>query len=325
MHGTMNTTDSGERKPWASRLVLGVKIVIAALVVWGIWSTVTDARAEFARQHFSLGRIRFGWLAVACVFYGVGMLPMWWFWHRTLWALGQRPRAARSIRAYFVGNLGKYVPGKAMVVVIRTALVRGDSVDTTIAAIGVFVETLTMMAVGACVAGAIIAVRFSDQKVLHVLAWGLMIATGVPTLPPIFRRLVGWLKVSRANPDVSTALDGLTYRLMLRGWVASTMGWFLFGLSLWATLQAIPLGGPVGSPWQLAPRLTASVTLAVVAGFMSLLPGGLGVRELVLNALMVPQFGEVKALVSAVLLRVAWLVTELVISAILYVGVRRRP
>ncbi len=57
---------------------------------------------------------------------------------------------------------------------------------------------------------------------------------------------------------------------------------------------------------------------------MSLLPGGLGVRELVLNALMVPEFGEVKALISAVLLRLAWLVTELVVSIILYVGVRSR-
>ena len=286
--------------------------------------TVADARVQLASQHFSLGQIRPGWLLAACGFYGAGMVPMWWYWHQILWALGQRPVAAHSIMAYFVGQLGKYVPGKATVVVLRTAFVRGDSVDTTVAAVSVFVETLTMMAVGAFVAGAIIAVQFSEHLWLQVVAWLSMIATGVPTLPPIFRRLVAWLRVARVNPGVTVALKGLTYRLMLRGWLASTAGWFLFGMSLWATLRAVPLGPPVGAFGPLVWRLTASVTLAVVAGFVSLVPGGLGVRELVLNELMVPEFGEVKALLCTVLLRIGWLVTELAVSAILYLGFRPR-
>ena len=320
----MSTADSSEGKPWKKWLVLTLKFIIAALVVWGLGRAIHDARAEFSRQDFRISQIRPWWVLAACGFYGAGMLPMWWFWHRVLWALGQRPRLADSIRAFFIGHLGKYVPGKAMVVVLRTAFIRGSNVDTTIAALSVFVETLTMMAVGAFVAGAIIAVHFSDQMALHALAWLLMVATGVPTLPPIFRRLVAWLKVSKANPDVSAALEGLTYRLMLSGWLANTIGWFLFGLSFWATLQAVPLGPPVAQFWELAPRLTASVSLALVAGFVSLLPGGVGVRELVLNTLMVPVFGHAKALISAVLLRVVWLVTELLVSTILYVSDRAR-
>ena len=67
---------------------------------------------------------------------------------------------------------------------------RGSAVDTTIAAVSVFVETSTMMAVGAFLAGAILALRFADQKLLQTLAWSLTILTGVPTLPPVFRRLV---------------------------------------------------------------------------------------------------------------------------------------
>lgn len=67
--------------------------------------------------------------------------------------------------------------------------------------------------------------------------------------------------------------------MMLSGWIACTIGWFLYGLSLWAVLRAVPLGPPVGPLWELAPRLTASATLAVVAGFVSLLPGGMGVAN----------------------------------------------
>ena len=70
--------------------------------------------------------------------------------------------------------------------------------------------------------------------------------------------------------------------------------------------------------------MTASVCLAVVAGFLSLIPGGLGVRELVLDELMAEPFGRTVALVSAVLLRLVWLMTELAISGILYVWMKIR-
>jgi hypothetical protein len=303
-------------------LVVVVKGAVAALVVWGIWWLIAQARDDFASQQFSLQDIRPWWLVAAAVFYVAGLSPMWWFWYRTLWALGQKPDVLASLQAYFFGHLGKYVPGKAMVVVLRTAIVRGGTVDTTIAAVSVFVETLTVMAVGAFLAGAILAVRFSDQTHFQALAWFLMIATGVPTVPPVFRRLVRWLKVPRANPNVITALEGLTYRLIIEGWAACTVGWFLMGLSLWATLKAVPLGTPLAAPWELLPRLTASLSLAIVAGFLSFLPGGLGVRDLVLDRFMVPEFGEVKACIAVVLLRLVWLVTELAVSAILYFGSR---
>ena len=305
-------------------LIRGFKAVVFSLVVWGIRRAVLNAWEEFAAQEFALNQIRLSWLVAASFFYATGMLPMWWFWHRILWAFGQQPTVLGSLRAFFIGHLGKYVPGKAMVVVLRTSFVRGSAVDTTIAAVSVFVETLTMMAVGAFLAGAILAVRFTDQRLLQTLAWSLMVFTGLPTLPPVFRRLVIWLKVPTANPQVTDALQGLNSRLILSGWAACTIGWFLFGFSLWATLQAVPIGAAMASPWELAPRLTASVSLAMVAGFVSLMPGGILVRDVVLDILMVPEFGEAKALVTVVLLRLVWLVTELAISGILYVGGRAR-
>ncbi len=67
------------------------------------------------------------------------------------------------------------------------------------------------------------------------------------------------------------------------------------------------------------PLLLASVTLAVVLGFASLIPGGLGVREWVLNELLSPQLGYVAAFAGTIIVRLVWLVTEVVISIILYV------
>ena len=54
-----------------------------------------------------------------------------------------------------------------------------------------------------------------------------------------------------------------------------------------------------------------------------MVPGGAVVREAVLAELMVPRLGEATALLSAVLLRLVWLLSELVISGILYLWMAR--
>ena len=50
---------------------------------------------------------------------------------------------------------------------------------------------------------------------------------------------------------------------------------------------------------------------------MSFVPAGTVVREAVLTALTAPHFGDTIAVVSAVLLRLAWLVAELVVAGLL--------
>jgi hypothetical protein len=223
------------------------------------------------------------------------------------------------MRAHWIGHLGKYIPGKAMVVILRTGLVYSDRVNRTVAATSVFVETLTMMAVGAFVAAVCLLLTTRDAA-LTWLAVGMMVGSGAPTLPPIFRRIVKLLQVHRANPQIDEAIAGVDYRLMAFGWLIISAGWVLMGISLWATLQAIP---GAGVPLRELPLLIATVGLAMVAGFISLIPGGLGVRDWILMTLLAPQCGAKVALVSAVLLRIVWLLSEVAVSAILYVDVLR--
>ncbi|MCH2398715.1 MAG: hypothetical protein MK364_06385, partial [Pirellulales bacterium] len=75
-------------------------------------------------------------------------------------------------------------------------------------------------------------------------------------------------------------------------------------------------------PAQALILLTATVGLALVAGFLSLLPGGIGVRELVVTTLLVPVYGELSAILSAVLMRITWLLAELIASVFLYASTR---
>ena len=307
-----------EKKRSGPSIKTVIRVLILGVVAWGIYRTVAQARDAFAEQDFAINQVQPLWLVVAGVFYLLGMVPSWLFWHQTLVALGQQPRYIQSLKAFYIGHLGKYVPGKAMVVVLRTGLVKSETVDTTVAATSVFVETLSMMAVGATVAAGILAIH-AEHLGLISLSVFLMFTAGVPTLPPIFRRVVRMLQLRRASAGIDTALEGLSWRLMLFGWISIALGWVLFGCSLWATLASMPgVNLNAGQACEQLPLLIACVSLAMVAGFLSLLPGGIGVREFVVMQLLAGPFGAVAAIVSALLLRLVWLFAELAIAAILY-------
>ncbi|MHB8953331.1 MAG: lysylphosphatidylglycerol synthase transmembrane domain-containing protein [Pirellulaceae bacterium] len=322
----MDVREDRQRGRWLGWLKLLFRVLVLALVTWGIWKTVLQSRLEFATHQFSLQQVDSRWLLAAGLLYLAGLAPCGVFWHRTLWAMGQRPTWRESMRAFWIGHLGKYVPGKAMVVILRTGLIYSERVNRTVAATSVFIETLTMMAVGAFVS-AVILLLVSDHVVLTWLAVGLMLLSGVPTYPPLFRRIVRWLQIHRANPQIDQALAGVGGRLMGFGWLIISLGWLALGLSLWATLRSIPNPGWPNPDWVESlrdlPLLSATVGLAMVAGFLSLIPGGLGVRDWILMTLLAPTYGARTAIVSAVLLRFVWLLSELVVSAILYVDVLR--
>ena len=315
------------RKKW---LIRALKLLILVLVVWAVWGTLVDAWGQLHAGeqpwHF-----RPGWAVTAAALYLIGLLPAAIFWYRVLRSLGQDARFGETVRAHLVGHLGKYVPGKAMVVIIRTGLVRGRRVNTAVAAASVFFETLTMMAVGAFLAAAILAVVYRGHALIFWGAVGLMVVAGLPTLPPVFKRLAKMVGVGRSDPAVVEKMERLGFGTLFTGWVLMALGWFLLGLSYWATLRAMDIPGldPIGE----LPRYTASVSLAMVGGFLLLVsPGGIGVREFFLTVLITPYLEslpgvaspDLTALASAALLRLVWLGTELLIAGILYpLGMRR--
>jgi hypothetical protein len=291
--------------------------LILAIVAWFVVQAFGEAEASFSKQRFSLGQLDLHWLGLAGLAYILGLLPCWWFWCRSLKAMGQAPPIADSLQAYYIGHLGKYVPGKALVVVLRTVFIRGPNVDTTIAATTVFVETLTMMAVGAFLAAVILVFTFSHST-LVVLAICMAIGAGLPTFPPIFRRLVKILKVGRESDHPGGGID---FKLIALGWLAMVPCWTLLGVSMLLTLKSMEISRiPGGVFWSDLPYLVATVALAMVAGFLSLLPGGVWARDIIVVQLIAshPRFGADVAIISAVVLRVVWLVSELAVSGILY-------
>jgi uncharacterized membrane protein YbhN (UPF0104 family) len=258
---------------------------------------------------------------------------MSWFWHRALSSLGQPAPWAATLRAYFLGHLGKYVPGKALSVLLRVAAVRKWVPSIRVSIVSAMLETLTMMAVGAFLAAVLSIGVLRLEPKLAAIALAMAVAAGIPTLPPVARWLArlamarfkqvqeGELELPPAIPaDVQASLHGINLRLLAAGWLAGCACWLLLGLSLWATLRGI--GVEQIRPIADLPITVSSVAFAVVAGFLSLLPGGLLVRDALLLQLLTPVCGSANALVTSVLLRLVWLVSEVATCGILYIVAR---
>lgn len=304
-------------------LVWLFKLAILAIVVWGGHRTIAKALADLNEKGWQLRQLHVGWAVLSGALYLTSQLPCGWFWRGVLGGLGQKVETFPALRAYYIGHLGKYVPGKAMVVVLRAGLIRGPRVKPVMAVVAVFYETLTTMACGAMVAAILlVAMRFESWELI-LASIGLAVVVGLPTLPAAFSRLLRLTRVARTEPNLTAEPIHLSSKLLLRGWGAIAVGWCFGGASLWATLRAI--GIDRADLLAMLPLCTAVTALAVVLGFVSMLPAGFGVREVVLLQLLAPRLdtlspasGDTSALVAVIVLRLIWLVAEVFISAILY-------
>ena len=147
-----------------------VAVVVVGLVGWQFARTLR--RPELWQQPL---HPRFEWLALGAILYLLGLGFPARFWLGLLRNYGERPSPVAVIRAYYCGHLGKYVPGKALAVLIRVGLIHADGVRTGVAAMTAAYETLTTMASGALVAVVLLSVYALDEadrwKAVALLAW----------------------------------------------------------------------------------------------------------------------------------------------------------
>ncbi|MCL2347010.1 MAG: lysylphosphatidylglycerol synthase domain-containing protein [Planctomycetaceae bacterium] len=297
-------------------------LMIILVLVWvarEIYKTGTDM-ANYRWEP------RFGWILISATAYLIAYIPAWCYWHIILRRLGQHPTVYASIRAYYIGHLGKYMPGKAMVVTLRAGMVRSDRVKTSVAVASVFLETLTMMAVGAMISAVLLFVFFREQKFLMLVSVSLMLVSGLPVVPFFFKLVVKIAGAIKNDAAMNDALNRFDAKTLLCGWGLMCVTWFFLGVSLWATIKGVGISSE--DFWQHIPRFVAATALSTVAGFLSMIPGGMGVREMVLSELMNRYFQivvlptgltpKVAGLVVAGVSRLVMIFSELAVSALLF-------
>lgn len=265
------------------------------------------------------------WLVLSGVCYALGTLCAGMFWRTSLVRLAQPAPPGKTLYAYCLGHLGKYFPGKAMVIILRVGVLAPLGVLKVATTLTVFLETLTMMAVGSAWAAICLLWLRLDVR-WTLLAIGLMGMTFLPTLPPLLREVLRRTQRGIEPHLMDAWLARIDWRLLGQGWAAMTFTWLANGCSLACVLIASPAAEFTGvDALTIAASALGACAMAVVLGFVSFLPGGAGVREVVLSTMLAPIVGPVAALAAAVWIRVVWLVTEVVLAAVLGLMFNHNP
>jgi glycosyltransferase 2 family protein len=308
-----------ERKKWTRWLIIAAKIIAVALLCGFIYRAFISGNETLNAHSWHADP---EWLVLSGALYLLGLLPSAVFWQRVCVRAGQDVGLGEGISAFYISQLGKYVPGKWMVILLRRGMVRGQKVENTVVAASVFFETFTTMAVGAAMSVVVLVIWHSQGLLLIAASVGATLLMGLPTVPVYFRWLLRMLGVGKLNPTVGAKFSHIGWRTMALGWATIAIGWVLQGMALWATLRA--MGAVHEGPFYELSLHTAAVALGVVAGFISQIPGGLVMREWISSELLEPQYGPSVALISTIIFRLVLLVSELAISIILYAAGWRR-
>jgi uncharacterized membrane protein YbhN (UPF0104 family) len=279
-------------------------------------SVIGQDRAELERAKEQLQRslprvanLHWGKIGLAALFYGIGLVPASFVLRRALAGLDEHPRLGTTIAAQLLGHAGKYVPGKAMVIVLRIGALSVDGVKPMATTIAVFVETFMMMAVGAAVAGFVV-LWLPVPAWIMALALMFALLASVPTSPPILKRVATRI----AKVDVAELDSPIGSELVIRGWCWSLLAWLMLGASFALLISALPAADPMPPTIQLYAIATAAISLAMVVGFASLLPGGAGVRELVLITVLGVSLGTAHGLLAAIAHRIMSIIVECVLA-----------
>jgi uncharacterized membrane protein YbhN (UPF0104 family) len=296
-----------------------VKSALAVAIVAGVCVQFAKilGNPELADHPYSL---RFKYLLPAALLY-LGAHTCWAaFWVRLLRSQGVPVSAFVGLRAYFVSQFGKYVPGKVWVIGIRVAMLGSPGTKLAVGVTATY-ETLASMAAGALLGvlllpylGVLPSV-VSGNLVLLVAVAALPIALGV------LNRLAVRVAARGRGPD-APPLPSPSILLLGQGLLHGACGWCLLGLSLGLVVRAVAPNPP---RWDVPAYLgdLVAVTLSYVVGFVVLVaPGGIGAREFVLQQALARRFlGPLDepvaagvAVVVALVLRLVWTVAELVLA-----------
>jgi uncharacterized membrane protein YbhN (UPF0104 family) len=285
-----------------------------------------------------------GWMVLSGLLYVLGLGCWALVWNLLLRGLGQRLSLAGTLRAYYVGHLGKYSPGKALALVMRAALAGSHGVNAGLAGMTAFYEVLVDMAAGALLAAVLIfalgpavagpmdwhALRGLfrletpagglDPRLFALVALILLIPLAVLIAPPVFNRLAQRLSLPFRNKGAGP-LPRIGWRCLSLGLLVGACSWFVMSASLWSMLQGVLTRPPAWSLYTWG-MYTGYMALAYVAGFIiiPIIPGALGVREFFLTLLLVSgeSLAREAVALTVVVLRLVWTAAELVVAGAVY-------
>lgn len=269
---------------WLERPVVraGLMVVTFACIAWALadqWQALRTAATEL--------RIEWRWVLAGSLVVLSTYAVLIQSWRMLLRGMGSELPYAAAIRIWTIANLGRWVPGKVWSVGALGILAAREGVSGPAAAGAALLGTLLNIGAGFAIS-VVTGTRGLDvlrPGLSTVTAWlAALFALGVIALPwimpPTIRRLGAW----RGAPASSTERVGALPATTVWGaTIINAAAWIGYGVAFALFTRGIT-PGVSGDPSLFIAVFTTSYLIGYLALFA---PGGLGIREYALVALLV--------------------------------------
>ncbi|PRY55850.1 hypothetical protein BCF74_12127 [Knoellia remsis] len=292
-----------------SRLLDVVRIVVAALVlvavvvaVWRNWSEVSSHLHEIAGARL-LGAFVLALLAPVFSYLG---------WRVLLNDLGTRLPLPAGASVFFVGQLGKYLPGSVWSVVAQADMAARLGVPRRRTGVVGLLSILLSVLTGAIVGIPAVPLLLARTGEVRSLWW---FAPAVLLVLLLWPRVLNWgiaraLRILRREPlehELTAPAIGLTTLWFVLAWLAA-------GLSILALADAM---APERSVTSMVVTSICGFALASAIGMFSVIvPAGVGVRDGLLAVLLGALMPFPAAFTIVVVARFFSVVADVVVAAL---------
>ena len=278
-------------------LLAGLSLAVLSLA--GQWSEVRSG----ARQ-LSVGYVVAAFASVLGSLW-LAMLS----WRAMLQGLGTEVPVRAAARIFFVGQLGKYVPGSVWPVLAQMELGASYGLSrkvigsASLLALGIAVPVA--LAIGLLAVPALLSAEGSSYLLLFLVLPLAAVVLSPPVLNPLLDRV---LRLARRQP----LPQRLTAATVLRVALYAGGGHLLLGLQAYLLARDLGASGAL-----LLPLAVGAFALASSAGVLALpVPAGAGVREAVLVVSLSPVLPVGQSLLLALVSRAILTAGDLVVAGL---------
>ncbi|WP_416395613.1 MULTISPECIES: lysylphosphatidylglycerol synthase transmembrane domain-containing protein [unclassified Curtobacterium] len=289
-----------------ARVLTAVKwvaaVVAVAFLVWSIAKQWDKIVHDFARLDATT-------VTVGVVFTIVALVANMLSWRAMMAASGYRVRVAAASSIFFVGQLGKYIPGGVWSIAAQAELGRAHGLQRTGSAVAALASMLVSMVTAAIVG--IVAVLLSSSTGFQTFWWLIpVIVVGLVCLtPPVLGRLIALAFRILRRPTQDTTL---TWSGTVMSLVWSLVMWVAYGVQATVVLRAFGADSPT-----LFPVAVGAYAVAWLVGFVVVIaPAGLGPREGILVLLLGSVAGGSAPFALAVISRVFMTIGDVVLAGV---------
>ncbi|MEO6628254.1 MAG: lysylphosphatidylglycerol synthase transmembrane domain-containing protein [Aquihabitans sp.] len=275
----MTTHDRGVTMPGPprmsgrARLLTGAGLVLGAVAVGFVVKTLVDSWPDVSEE---IRTAEAAWLVAAAALAALAMVSMAWNWRFVLRLLGVEASARRVVPWYFVGELGKYLPGGIWPVVGRGELARRNGVVRSRAYASVALSLAVLYLAAMFVAAAFLPFALSGGGFNPWMLCLIALPVGVWLLHHrVLERMVAFASRLAKRP-INVEIPRWSDSLVLVARYVPT--WLLVGTATWCVARSIDAGASY-------PRVMFASVLSWIVGFLAVpVPSGAGIRETVLYA-----------------------------------------